>query len=158
DPWGTPYRPVFFVDQDTDGFMLNSAGPDKHLDTGDDFSTARITWHYFRPIGESIDKAVRDYHQRTGNFIRDLAMLGEELQPQHIDLDSLRDRWGKPYSFAFKVNGSDLVIYVTTTTPDRLIGETEFQFWKSAIDYFADIRPKIDQALSLRFKATNHFP
>src|SRR5207302_4979351 len=75
DPWGTPYRAVFSVDKQSDVLTLVSAGADKHFDTDDDFSVERLSWPYFRPVGEAIDRAVRQYHERTSSFIRDFATL-----------------------------------------------------------------------------------
>ncbi|HKE58471.1 MAG TPA: MG2 domain-containing protein, partial [Pyrinomonadaceae bacterium] len=157
DPWGTNYRPKFLVDHTVDVLFLESAGPDKKFDSDDDFSVERMSWPYFRPIGEAMDAAVRDYHQRTGGFVRDFATLQQELRQRNVDLGTLRDRWGKPYSFQFDVDGATFVIRVTTTAPGE--GPTEeFQLWRSSLDYFAEMRAKIDAALFLKFKATSHFP
>ncbi len=153
DPWGTNYRPLFFIERQADVLLLKSAGADKRFDTADDFSVTRLAWNYFRSPGEAIDKAVRTYHQRTGGFIRDFTTLKEELLPLGVDIGILRDPWSQPYKFAFDVNAEEFLITVTTTTQ----GE-EFRVWQSRIDYFAETRTKIDSTLAARLKESNQFP
>src|SRR6185295_5211593 len=88
DPWGTTFRPLFFVDKQSDVLLLQSAGADKQFDTDDDFSTERLGWPYFRSAGETIDRAVSSYHLRTGTFIRDINSLRDELNRHGFNLDA----------------------------------------------------------------------
>jgi hypothetical protein len=164
DPWGTPYRAVFSVDKQSDVLTLISAGADKHFDTDDDFSVERLSWPYFRPVGESIDRAVRQYHERTSAFIRDFATLRSELSRDGLAFDQIRDRWGEPYRFDFEVNDSNYVIKVKSGGPDkqfsvddRYLGD-DFIIWTSTIDYFADLRARIEAALTQDLKSKNRFP
>ena len=151
DPWGISYRPEFFIDRHSDVFTLKSAGPDKKFDTEDDLITTRMTWAYFRPTGEAIDKAVKSFHERTGGYIRDIKTLRDELLPLGIDLDTLKDRWSKPYKFSFDVIGTNFSINVTTTDPNS---GSDFSLWTSKIDYFHEMRTKIDSALSSRIRSS----
>lgn len=164
DPWGTPYRAVFSVDKQSDVLTLVSAGADKHFDTDDDFSVERLSWPYFRPVGEAIDRAVGQYHERTSGFIRDFATLCSELSRDGLALDQKRDRWGEPYHFDFEVNDSNYLIKVKSSGPDKQFstneryGGDDFIIWTSTIDYFADLRARIEAALTRDLKSTNRFP
>jgi hypothetical protein len=157
DPWGTPYRPLFFIEGQDNLLLIKSAGPDKKHDTHDDFSVSQLLWPYFRSTGEAIDRAVQAFHRRTGGFIRNPNTLREELRREGIDLDGLRDPWSKPYLFKFEVAASHFVINVYVDSKANA-DDPEFSVWQSKIDYFAEARPRIDQALSAREKTTNGFP
>lgn len=151
DSWGISYRPMFFIDRHSDVLTLQSAGPDKKFNSEDDLTTTHMTWAYFRPTGEAIDKSVKSFHERTGGYIRDIKTLRNELLPLGIDLDTLRDRWLKPYKFSFDVNGTNFSINVTTTDPGS---SSDFSLWTSKIDYFHEMRTKIDSALSRRIRSS----
>jgi hypothetical protein len=154
DPWNQAYRPRFTIERAEDVLMIECAGPDKQFDTSDDFHVTHLTWPYFKPIGEALDRAVNSYHQRTGKYINDFETLREELRSANINLDTLRDPWSKPYKFQFEVNGTNFQIRVTTTQP----GSSEFGTWLSAIDYFAKIRWDIDVALDRLAREKTWFP
>ncbi|HKG78394.1 MAG TPA: alpha-2-macroglobulin family protein [Pyrinomonadaceae bacterium] len=164
DPWGTPYRAVFLIDQQSDVLTLVSAGADKRFETGDDFTVERAGWPYFRRVGEVIDKAVRRHHQTTGGFIRDFATLRGELAKDSLDLNSLRDHWGHPYRFEFEVNQTNYLIKVssggpdTQFSPDNRYVNDDFVIWRSVIDYFTERRTQIQTALTQYLKSTKTFP
>src|SRR5205085_3521598 len=142
DPWGTPYRAVFSVENQSDVLKIFTAGADKRFETADDFSVAVLSWPYFRPIGEAIDRAVQKYHSRTGGYIRDAATLKSELRGEGINLDQLRDRWGESYSLEFGADGVHYVLQVKSGGPDRKFEaasaskKDDFIVWTSMIDYF----------------------
>ncbi|MDX6498173.1 MAG: hypothetical protein QOG23_1433 [Blastocatellia bacterium] len=165
DPWGSPYRPVFSVDKQSDVLTLMSSGPDKHFDTADDFSVERSGWAYFRPVGEAIDRAVRRYHEHGGGFIRDSGTLRSEVAKEGINLDTVRDRWGRPYRFDFDIDKIDFVINVRSSGPDKEFEKADqnysgddFTIWTSSIDYFAEVRARLDSTLTQQLKDTNRFP
>ncbi|HYP00335.1 MAG TPA: MG2 domain-containing protein [Pyrinomonadaceae bacterium] len=168
DPWGTPYRPVFAVERVEDVLIFKSAGADKKFDTGDDWTAAHHAWPYFRPAGEAINRLVIDYHKRTGNFIRDFNTLKTELlRAGGLDLESLRDRWGKPYSFDFGVSGTNYTISIVSGGADGRLVSTEthphstadnFAVWTTWTDYFAGTRAQVEAALDAYLKATGSYP
>jgi hypothetical protein len=172
DPWGTPYRPRFFVENERDVLKILSAGADKRFDTADDFSVAVVSWLYFRPVGEAIDRAVKNYHARTSGYIRDTATLKAELLREGIDLGTLRDRWGQPYAFEFGALGVNYFIKVISGGPNRVlesrfnfqvdgimnIEQDDFLLWTSWIDYLAERRAEIYTALQSYLKETRRFP
>lgn len=164
DPWGLAYRAVFSVDRQSDNLALVSAGADKQFETHDDLLVDRMSWPYFRSVGEAIDRTVHRYHERTGAFIRDSAILGSELVKEGVSLDQLRDRWGEPYRFEFEVRDSTYVINVSSGGPDREVSSYgpylagDFLIWTSSIDYFAEQRAEIDRVLTQSFQKTKQFP
>jgi hypothetical protein len=166
DPWGMPYRPVFSIERAEDMLEFRSAGADKQHDTADDWTASRLTWNYFRPVGEAINRAVLEYHRRTGGFIRDAAMLRSELARSNFNLDELRDRWGQPYALSFDVSGTSYVINVysggadgrLTTTPVYHGASDDFTIWTTWTDYFAETRTRLDAAIAAYLKATGRIP
>src|SRR6266404_2346235 len=164
DPWGNPYRPMFSIDKQSDVLSFRSAGADKRFGTDDDFSIESNRWAYFRPFGEAIDRTVREYHVRTGGFIRDIAALRAEAANQGLNLDTLRDRWNQPYRIKFDVDQSSYVIKVSSSGPDKKFEEDqyyigdEFYIWASQIDYFAEARVEIEAILTQQLKNQNRFP
>jgi uncharacterized protein YfaS (alpha-2-macroglobulin family) len=166
DPWGTPYRTSFFIERANDGLDFQSAGADKRHGTNDDWHALRLTWNYFRPAGEVINRALLDYHKRTGGFIRDAATLRNELARSDFDLDALRDRWGKPYTLTFDVSGTNYITNILSGGPDGTLSSTQlnyrsgddFAVWTTLTDYFAETRVRIDAVIAARLKATGRFP
>ncbi|HEX6044068.1 MAG TPA: alpha-2-macroglobulin family protein, partial [Pyrinomonadaceae bacterium] len=164
DPWGMPYRVKFSVDKQADTLTFSSSGLDKRADTPDDFVADQMSWAYFRPVGETIDRAIARYHQRTGKFIRDAATLRDEVSTEGLNLDQLYDRWGKPYRLDFDVNEGNFVLNIRSGGPDQRFSPDErylpddFIIWRSAIDYFAAPRARIADALARYFNRTKTFP
>lgn len=164
DPWGVAFRPTFRVDRYYDRMELVSAGPDKLTGTTDDYTAEVFNWQYFQPIGEAIDKAVREYHKRTGKFIRDRQTLNTEVEKLGVQIKDLRDRWGTPYEFKFEVSKVNYRITVESAGPDRswtrdqYWKQDDFSLWTNAIDYFTETRAKIGAALDKWTIANNEFP
>jgi uncharacterized protein YfaS (alpha-2-macroglobulin family) len=166
DPWGTPYHLAFSVQRVEDVLEFRSAGADKRQGTEDDWTAARFNWHYFRPAGELINRAVIEHHRRTGGFVRDAATLRGELARAGFDLDALRDRWGQPYALAFNVSGTNYSISVLSGGPDGRLTSNfvnyrtgdDFAVWTNWTDYFAETRARVDAAVAAYLKAAGHFP
>ncbi|HEX8845621.1 MAG TPA: MG2 domain-containing protein [Pyrinomonadaceae bacterium] len=162
DPWGTPYRALFYVRLGNNLLSIESAGADKRFGTADDFSASAFTWPYFRPVGEMIDRAVQQFHARTGGYIRDLATLRSELLRDGVDFASLRDPWGGPYRVTFEAQGVHYILKVWSGGPDKRFGPAsrndDFFLWSAMIDYFAERRAEIDAALGAYLKETRRFP
>ncbi len=161
DPWESPYRLSFFAAGASDVFELTSAGPDKRFETADDFAVLRIERPYFRFTGEAINRANKRYHARTGRFIRDAAMLNNELKLEGIDFVSLRDPWGRPYEADFGVSQTNFLVWVRSSGPDKKFSSRDSDdvlLWTSSINYSADLQARIDAALVAYFKATGQIP
>ena len=164
DPWGMRYHPEFYINGENEGLTLSSSGPDKRYNTPDDFVVEYMSWRYFRPLGEAIDRAVKRYHHRTGKFIRDAASLRAEVSADGINLDQLLDRWGKPYRLDFKVEESYFVLHLRSGGPDKQFSKydwyprDDFIIWRSTIDYFEGPRKQINAALTENLNQTKKFP
>jgi hypothetical protein len=164
DSWGRPYRAEFYLSGAVDRLDIKSDGPDERPASGDELTVAAFSWPYFRPVGERIDRAASERRERTGTFIRDLGALRDEMRRGGFDLDALRDRWGRPYGFAFEVDGTHHLVRVRSAGPNRRheppgdYSSDDFVIWTSAIDYFAGPRARVDEALARAARETNQFP
>jgi A-macroglobulin TED domain/MG2 domain/Alpha-2-macroglobulin family/Carboxypeptidase regulatory-like domain/Alpha-2-macroglobulin bait region domain/Macroglobulin domain MG3/A-macroglobulin receptor binding domain len=175
DPWAQAFRARFFLSEASDWLEVTSAGMDKRFGTSDDMVGLRESWPYFRPTGEKINRAMRDYHVRTGRFIRDARTLREELARSGFELNSLLDRWGRPYSFAFEVDDSNFVLRVMSGGPDgrftsppqgrrstagRTVAHSgdDFTIWTNRMDYFAQTQARINRALLKFLEETRRIP
>jgi hypothetical protein len=165
DPWGNNYRAIFSIPGPSDMLTLMSAGPDERFDTDDDFSADRSTWRYFVPVGGAIERVVRAFHERTGGFILDeKTLLAELAQKENVSLDQLKDRWGEPYRLNFGIVESNYVLTVSSSGPDRRFStdarpsEDDFNIWITSIDYFAERRTRLQDALTKNGEVTKRFP
>jgi hypothetical protein len=164
DPWGQPYEPYFTFQREKDWLQLYSSGADKRPDTDDDFVAATFNWPYFRKTGGTINRAVADYHIRTGGYVQDLPTLLAELRRNGLDAEALRDRWGQPYRFTFETNGPHMVIIVESGGPDRTFaprgGHTsdDFAVWSVLTDYFQETRQALDKVLDKNMREGHAFP
>ncbi len=164
DPWGSAYLTRFSNDRTEDVLEILSAGADERAGTDDDFTVARLSWPYFRPVGEKINRAALEYHKRTGRFIRDRATLAAELRRLGLELDSLRDRWGQSYKFDFGVSTTYFSIAVESAGPNKIFEEgnnfstDDFDLWTSLTDYFTEVRERVDSALQAHTRAGGVFP
>jgi uncharacterized protein YfaS (alpha-2-macroglobulin family) len=164
DPWGTPYRTGFGWSHDEDVLDIMSAGADKRFSSPDDFVALRVGRPYFHALGEKLNRAVANYHQRTNKYIRDAATFKEELRREGVDFDSLRDKRGKPYQIDFEGAGSEWLVVVKssnttdTTDPRGQYVPKEFKVWTARMDYFSEIRERIYSALTMHLQATMRAP
>lgn len=164
DPWDIPYRLRFTSEGADDLTYIMSAGADKEFGTHDDFSVEKFSRPYFRSLGERIDKAINDYHARTGGFIRDEETLRAELTRAGIEPGALIDRWGKPYKFEFGTMGVLLTVRVKSGGPNKRFDERDsydsddFSLWTTWVDSFSNDRAAIDNALNSYLHAAGKFP
>jgi hypothetical protein len=164
DPWGMPYRVKFGVERTMDTLEIWTSGPDKKVDTSDDYRVLSMEWPYFKPYSDAITRTVNDYHARTGGYIRDAETLKVELATHGIEFDSLRDPWGYAYRASFDVDRNHFIVSVMSAGPDgKFAKEGEYSYdnfdvASVGINYFEDTRIKIDRALSDNFNKTLEFP
>jgi hypothetical protein len=164
DPWGSTYSARPSVQGDRDILAVRSSGPDKRFETADDFTVLEMGWPYFRARGQVIDRAAHEFHKRTGAFIRDRITLTRELRRNGINIDALRDPWGKPYRFGFGISANNFTVTITSSGENRRFDvkqnnrSDDVVVWTSRVDYFAEKRARIDAALTRSFTATGRFP
>lgn len=163
DPWGLPYRAEFKINRDSNVLELTSAGADKKAGTSDDFTAFSQSWNYFKQIGDKINPAVAEHHQRTGGFIRDAETLQNELRGQNVALENLRDRWNKPYRVEFGVDRTEFLISLVSCGANGQFekagaGGDDFTVWTSRINYFASIKDKLETFLSSHLTDNKPYP
>ncbi len=164
DPWGTAYKSEFGWYGDGDVTDIVSAGADKRFETADDFVALRVSRPYFRTAGELIQRAMENYKKRTGSFVRDTARLKNELRQMGVEFDSLRDKRGKPYTLEIGATGSHLTVSVKSADitgsydPRGIYVPPAFTVWTIAVDYFADTRQRVNDALTENLRLTRRAP
>ena len=162
DPWGSPFRANFSFNQSVELMELVSLGPDKKAGTEDDLTVMTSQHPYFQKAGIAIDKAVEDYHSRTGAFIRDVPTLKTELTRSGVDWDSLRDPWGRGYEARFGIADTRYTLVVVSAGRNGRFesgpASDDFPVWTNYSEYFADTAVKIDDALAKHFAAKHSFP
>jgi hypothetical protein len=164
DPWGTPFRASFNVERELDVLRIASAGADKRFDTDDDFIATRLQWPYFRPLGETLNRTVDEYHKRTGGYIHDAPTVKSELLGKGVDFTALRDRWDKPYRLEFGTLGTNFTVTVRSGGPngkfeaEKEASVDDFIVWTAFSDYFSEKRAEIGAALAKHLRLTGLFP
>ena len=147
DPWEQNYRAVFETVKTEDIVKFVSAGADKKFETGDDLIVSSLNFTYFTPTGKKIDAAIKNYHERTGLFIRDEKTLFAEL-----GVSELLDRFGRPYHFDFDVAGKNYQMSIRSSGKDGVFEQyywrgDDFAVWSNQTDYFAETETKINDAI-----------
>ncbi len=143
DPWGVAYRAGYSTAKELNTVTITSAGPDKMFETRDDFTAFDASFDYFKPMGLAIDTAVKNFHTRTGGFVRDEKTLFAEL-----GIRELPDRFGRPYKIIFDGDGRLLQMTLRSTGKDGKFEERyylgdDFQVWSNRQDYFAPVETRI---------------
>ncbi|MBI3653390.1 MAG: carboxypeptidase regulatory-like domain-containing protein [Acidobacteria bacterium] len=166
DPLGLPYRDQYSIDRDEKTVTFISAGADKKFGSDDDFAVASMSWKYFKPVGEIVDRALKNYHQRTGLYIANRKTLQAELRREGVELQRLRDPWGKAYRVEFGVLQTTYTIAFVSSGAPRHFGERskrksrsdDFRVWTSAIDYTTEIKAKLNAAFNEHYRKAKSFP
>lgn len=153
DPWGNNYQAVFTIEKAQNIVTLKTAGADKKAGTKDDFAVSSAGFAYFTPHGKAIDRAVADYHKRTGGYVRDLPTLSAELAREDVDLSRIKDRWNRDYRITFEVSGRNYIVRFYSLGANGYYqpndyNRDDFDVWTSPIDYFAEIDIAINKILS----------
>jgi len=164
DPWGEKFRVEFSFQRAHRLLKIVSSGVDKRAGTADDFTVATFHWRYFTKAGMRIDRASNEYLARTGKYIRDYPTLRDEMKLQGVDLDALRDPWGRAYSFTFNISGAYYQILVASAGKDGVFDSKarpswdDVQEWTSNLHYFAHENADLGSAIADQFAATRSFP
>ena len=162
DPWGSPFHAKFSFNRSQEIMDVVSSGPDKKPGTEDDITVMMIQRPYFQKTGTTIDKAMEDYHSRTGAFVRDVATLKTELAKYGVDWDSLRDPWVRGYEARFGIANTRYTLAIMSAGPNGRFENDptsdDFPVWTEYSEYFVDTAVKIDSALAKHFAATHSFP
>jgi hypothetical protein len=150
DPWGTPYRMTLSDWVQRMHLEVRSAGPDKRLDTRDDLFLLLLDWWYFARQGALVDRAAAEYHDRTGDVLRNEAQLKAELERLGENITAWRDRWGHGYRTSFELYDGRAFIFIYSAGPNGRFDDTssdDIRIWDCAMDYFAKPRKEIGAVL-----------
>ena len=152
DPWGNAYIPSFSVNRTLDVVELKTAGPDKTAGTPDDFVAFTASFNYFTKKGEAIDRAVLQYRNNPGKYIRDLDTLTAEMRKQNVDISNLKDAWGRDYRIYFEVAGRNYRIRFYSVGPNGIDESNtwrsdDFDAWTNNIDYFGESEAAVNRIL-----------
>ena len=146
DPWGQQFWAVFEVEKTNDVLRIISAGADKKFDTDDDFTVSSLSFLYFTPTANTIDKAVKDFHARTGGYIRDEKTLFQEL-----GITELKDRFNRPYQIGFSIEGRNYRIRIWSLGKNGTTGDgnqyDDFEVHSNYKNYFLETELRINQIL-----------
>jgi hypothetical protein len=97
DPWGSPLRVAISHRYGKRIIEIRSDGPDRTAGTGDDFTVQVYQGTFFRTMEADIEKALASAQE----FPADEEQFRTVLTAAGIDLDHLRDPWGRRYHFKF---------------------------------------------------------
>ena len=153
DPWGSEFLVDFDLNNIDYLLHVSSPGPDKKARTDDDFVVANRSVSFYLPTQGLITRALRQYHEKTGGFVRDVPALTRALADIGADISKLRDAWGRSYIFDFGINGAQLTVTAKTLGRDGRPGQ-EFAVGTSSIDYFAEPRSLMDRLLQEKTRGT----
>jgi hypothetical protein len=160
DPWGTPYHAEFSVQEEYDVVAVKSAGANKVFGDKDDFTVTQENFPYFSEMSVKINKAIADYHQKTGKFVRDKETLRDALSAENINLDDLKDRWNVPY----EINFGGYYRYYTVTFNSRGANKKlnhiydDFTILTSYADSFLESEQKIGGIINKYIDEKKTFP
>ena len=164
DAWGNNFRTEFRVKRDVLQMEIWSNGADKLPNTADDLTVFQNERKYFQRIGFAIDKAMREYTERTNGFIVDYKILRDELLKQNINLDILRDAWGNLYQFEFTVDRTNYLLHVKSKGADGktdVLGvylSDDFTLWTNRADYFTVTRANFIKSFNEYVEKNKTFP
>lgn len=153
DPWGNKYKPEFTVERNRLVVVLQSAGADKKHGTDDDLDIWSNGFKYFTPIGKYVDKVIRDHYVRTGKLMRDKATLAAALEKEGIDLNEIKDPWGRIYDVTFEIERRNGVLRVMSSGVNGKFepgvrNSDDFPVWTNYTDYFIETENNLRNAVS----------
>ena len=162
DLWDMPYRVSYTNELLYSVIRIYSNGPDKLPNTGDDILIEEFQWRYFQPVASMFNTLNNEYFERTGNYIRDYPTLRNEMKRKGINLDELRDPWGRRYQYQFAISGSSYETTVLSSGPDGTTGVcndgAELVQGEFFIRYFQREHNAIVRALAEHYLKTGIFP
>ncbi|MGA2219381.1 MAG: alpha-2-macroglobulin family protein, partial [Terracidiphilus sp.] len=151
DPWNTPYKAKTWIQWNSEVLTLVSAGPDKRFGTEDDLEIELTRRNLFELPGERMAKLIFDAEATGKSLPGTLDSLKALTRNGGLDLDSILDPHGKPYTYAIVVNRRNYSVLVSMQS-----GETA---WGSQpIDYFAATEELMASAIQAWITAGKPFP
>ena len=97
DAWGTNYDFEFNINNNRIDMRIVTAGADKQIKTGDDFTAAKIEFQRYRKLQYDLYLILDKYKQKTGKFPATKEELIKVWKDAGFDFESLRDDWNHPF-------------------------------------------------------------
>jgi len=166
DPWGRPYHMRHDYRWIFETIEFRSEGPDKTLDTDDDFVAYTVQRPFFERDAKHLRALIDAYHARTGAYVRDSASLQAAAAQEQTALETFVDPWGTPYRFEFEIVRENFAVNVKSAGPDKRFraGPTDYTDLDDipvltfGVPYFREISQHISDALFADAKVSAHFP
>ncbi len=158
DPWGTEFKAEFGTETFQDLVYAVSAGPNKKFGDGDDFRAESLGFPYFKKTGNALAEAIRAYENKNATFIRDIDALRAAAAEGGVDIDALRDRWGRPYRFWFGVEYRSFTIAIESGGKNPEVTYDDFGLFFNRSDYFAATEKRISEILGRYVAESKTFP
>jgi hypothetical protein len=167
DPWGRPYHVRRSYQWLNEAFEFDSEGPDKTLNTSDDFTAMTLSRPFFEFQAKRLRTVIDAYHASTGGYIRDESTLEAACARQHTPLSSFVDPWGTPYRFLFEIERDNYTIKVLSAGPDKRFRSgpndpagdwDDLQVSVQRMPYFRETAQRISDALFDSAKSSARFP
>ncbi len=107
---------------------------------------------------EPAQKALNDWYKANGDYPSDESGVHAALMARGIDLDQLRDPWGKPFLVKSSFRGTDHVVELVSSGVDKKPGtKDDFVVATFRWPYFRKLGVKIDKATAEYFSATGKY-
>lgn len=117
DPWGRPYRVKFDVEELSYVYSFESENP-----SGERFTLHTVKAPYLGPELKAVRDAIETDYAETNVFPQDEAALRSVLKKKGIELDAIRDGWGRALYPTFRLESvySDLIVWKGKQTGEAL--------------------------------------
>lgn len=118
DPWGRPFRTELRFVGPRVRMSIVSNGADGKARTSDDLVGLERSWKYFGERGNALTDALMDYEHRHGKKVLDEASLEVAAAAAGIELERLRDPWGRRVRFTMGIDRGSFSIVGASAGPD----------------------------------------
>jgi hypothetical protein len=157
DPWNREFVAQLGVYDFGIALNVSSRGPDKTDETEDDFTVARRNASFYEPTNREVKRAIVQYRQSQGLFIRDAETLKQALADAKVDPTLLLDPWGHAYEFDFGIDRSQYTVTGKTRGKEGKPGQS-YAVGTTGIDYFAEPRAAIQKELNGKVQSLGKIP
>ncbi|MGA3159863.1 MAG: alpha-2-macroglobulin family protein [Terracidiphilus sp.] len=159
DPWNTPYKVATRVEWHDEVVSLQSAGPDKHFGTDDDFIVELARRNYFAIPGERFENLVADAAKAGRPLPANEDELKALARAGGLELNKTLDPQGKPYHYEVQLWRRNYTIHVFPHDAVLQDGHYTGEAWSSqSIDYFSSTEARMAAAINDWTNAGKLFP
>src|SRR5260221_7291885 len=100
-------------------FEFNSAGPDKSLQTADDFTAMSLSRPFFEFDAKRLRAVIDAYHAHTGGYILGQAPPQTAPAQERPSLSPFIHPWGTPFNFLFEIHPQQHTLKVLNPRPHK---------------------------------------